>query len=155
MRIHIGKPFMHMLVSLVMLGGFSAIAEGATCTKASLNGKWYAQVMDVQVNTGNDSDRALSKWEGSVSFKKGGKFVFNGVIKEVDFRGASSTETESDEGTYSVSKSCIATLKFHGDPGEGDSVERLRIFPTRGLFWLLENNDRPDRVSLGFGIKAE
>jgi len=145
---------MLMLASLMMVGGFSAIAEAATCTKASLKGKWYFQQMLVNYSSAG-SGQSTEDIRGSLSFTNRGKVTFNVVAKEVDPVGGSATVSISFEGTYVVSKSCIATLTIPGDPGESGAVLKLRVFPTKGLFMFLGEDEEPREVGLGFGIKAE
>jgi len=174
MRINIGKPFMLILASLMMVGGFSAKVGGepltytfvgaAKCTKASLKGRWYVQEMRVRVGPGfEDSDgmalkiqaqRTIpSKTQGSLLFTGQGKVTLSAVSKTIDLKSESTTKSE--EGTYVVSKSCIATLTFPGDIGQDDNIVKLQVFPLKGLFTILESNDGPSEVSLGFGIKLD
>ncbi len=141
--------------SLVVVFGFAAVVEAAPCSRASLRGKWYYQ--GIWVNYQADGAGQSTGYDVfSVAFNStNGKVTVKGTAKEVDQYGQTEVEQKDQVGTYTVSQSCIATLTFPGDGNEPDDVVKLRVFPKKGIFVTLDQNEQPDEIALGFGLKAE
>jgi len=92
----------------------------------------------------------------SIAFNStNGKVTVKGTHKKVDQNGQTEVKQDEGTGTYTVSQSCIATLTFPGDGNEPDDVVKLRVFPKKGIFVTLDQNEQPDEIALGFGLKAE
>ena len=141
--------------SLVVVFGFAAVVEAAPCSRASLRGKWYYQGIGVNYQA-DGAGQSTSYDVASGAFNStSGKVTGKRTTKEVDQDGQTVVEQEDVVGTYTVSRSCIATLTFPGDGSEPDDVVKLRVFPKKGIFVTLDQNEQPDEIALGFGLKAE
>jgi len=141
--------------SLVVVFGFAAVVEAAPCSRASLRGKWYYQGIWVNYQA-DGAGQSTGQDVISVAFNStNGKVTVKGTNKKVDQNGQTEVEQDDGTGTYTVSQSCIATLTFPEDGNEPDDVVKLRVFPKKGIFVILDQNEQPDEIGLGFGLKAE